>query len=226
MEKRARPGAIRTAVLRVLTREQRQMTVKAVYTQVLREIPHVSYDGVGQCLYELARKGTVIRGGEPRLALYSLAGPAKRGPASEKVNSMSPSDALATYTREIKAEPAQQPPVPEPPRPARVGQYTINPAGWIAADDQGGRLELFTTALEIDPTTKHPRTKKLVFETPGELRLIRAWLAQQAGGVLPAADVEAIESERDAALKLAEEAEQRAREAEEKMKAVKALFGA
>lgn len=102
----------------------------------------------------------------------------------------------------------------------QCGAYTINVNGWIFANDRNATLQLTIAALEPTPdkTIVH---KKLTFEAD-EARQVRAWLAAQTGVVV---DTKILESERDAAIKLAEEAEARAKRAEEQLTRIKRMIG-
>jgi len=107
------------------------------------------------------------------------------------------------------------------PMALAVGNYTINVHGWTFANDTGATVELHVAALHVtaDRAVVH---KKIVLEDAAAKQKIRAWLAAQAG-IVP--DTAAIEQERDAALKLAEEAEQRARNAEAQLARIKQMIG-
>jgi hypothetical protein len=98
----------------------------------------------------------------------------------------------------------------------RIGGYFIHEQCLLVADTmQAGKVTLFTTILEIDGDTKHPRNKRIIFSqqaSPDEYRATLAWLNELAGApTAPAAD-----AERDTALQLAEEYETKLRAAENK----------
>jgi hypothetical protein len=97
----------------------------------------------------------------------------------------------------------------------RIGGYFIHEQALLVADAlQPGKVTLFTTILEIDGETKHPRNKRIIFSqqaSPDEYRATLQWLAELSSTPAPAAD-----AERDAALQLAEEYETKLRAAENK----------
>ena len=88
----------------------------------------------------------------------------------------------------------------------KVGGYYLHPDCILIVDTlQDGKLVLHTSIIEIEPESKHPRNKKLIFtrqHAPTEYAAIVAWL----GGNTPPP---ASDAERDAALQLAEEAEKK-----------------
>lgn len=95
------------------------------------------------------------------------------------------------------------------PGPVRkIGGYFIHEHALLIADVmQAGKIVLFTSILEIDGDTKHPRNKRVIFtqqHAPEEYRACMAWLESLSGADAPASD-----TERDAALQLADEATQK-----------------
>lgn len=90
----------------------------------------------------------------------------------------------------------------------KIGGYYIHHDAILIADTlQDGKVTLYTTILEIDGETKHPRNKKLLFtkqHAPDEYRACLAWLADMAG----APRLETSDNER-AAMELADEATKR-----------------
>jgi len=108
-------------------------------------------------------------------------------------------------------------PLVMPARMARVGGYYIHESAVLIADVmQDGKVTLFTTILEIDGETKHPRNKKLLFtqqHAPTEYRATIAWLKSMASEPIDTAD----DTDRETALQLAEEATQKLIAAEKKI---------
>lgn len=108
------------------------------------------------------------------------------------------------------------PPAAEPqaillstPGPVRkIGNYFIHEQALLIADAmQAGKIVLFTSILEIDGDTKHPRNKRVTFtqqHAPEEYRACMAWLESLSGVDAPTSD-----AERDTALQLADEATQK-----------------
>lgn len=88
----------------------------------------------------------------------------------------------------------------------QIGGYYLHPDCILIVDTlQDGKVVLHTSIIEIEPESKHPRNKKLIFtrqHAPSEYAAIVAWL----GGNTPPP---ASDAERDAALQLAEEAEKK-----------------
>ena len=88
----------------------------------------------------------------------------------------------------------------------QIGGYYLHPDCILIVDTlQDGKVVLHTSIIEIEPESKHPRNKKLIFtrqHAPTEYAAIVAWL----GGNTPPP---ASDAERDAALQLAEEAEKK-----------------
>ena len=100
---------------------------------------------------------------------------------------------------------------------SRIGGYYIHESAVLIADVmQDGKVTLFTTILEIDGDTKHPRNKKLLFtkqHAPTEYRETIAWLKSMASEPIDTAD----DTDRETALQLAEEATQKLIAAEKKI---------
>jgi len=108
-------------------------------------------------------------------------------------------------------------PLVAPARMSRIGGYYIHESAVLIADVmQDGKVTLFTTILEIDGDTKHPRNKKLLFtkqHAPTEYRETIAWLKSMASEPIDTAD----DTDRETALQLAEEATQKLIAAEKKI---------
>lgn len=121
----------------------------------------------------------------------------------------------------LVSQPAAVLPVTTPLRAVKIGDYTINVGSWIFATDHRYRLELTVAALEYHSESRIVCNKKIVFEYE-EAAQVRAWLAAQTGYI---ENYVAIEQERDAAIKLAEEAEARAQRAEEQLARIKRMIG-
>jgi hypothetical protein len=217
MDNRLKSGALRAILLQTLKDYGRPVSAKSIWFRIQKNIPHSSQQSVADALRYMAKIGLIERSGGWGNIVYAYK------PDTPIITTIAP---VAQEPLPIHASnmPVKAPETPaELPKPLCVGQYTINPAGWVVADDQGVRVELFTTALEIDGLTKHPRTKKLTFDNANEMRLVRAWLSQQSGGIFSSTD--ALEKERDTALELAEASEARAKIAEQKLAQFRALLG-
>ena len=102
----------------------------------------------------------------------------------------------------------------------KVGGYYLHPDCILIVDTlQDGKLVLHTSIIEIEPESKHPRNKKLIFtrqHAPAEYAAIVAWL----GGNAPAV----ADPEREAALQLADEATQKLIAAEARIKDLEAAI--
>lgn len=109
-----------------------------------------------------------------------------------------------------------------PARFVKIGGYFIAENTVLIADAlQEGKVTLFTTILEIDGDTKHPRNKKLIFtrqHSPDEYRATIAWLNAMAGE--PALAVPSMNEQ--AAMQLAEEATTRLASANKQIEELKA----
>lgn len=214
-------GALQVAILQALKEFGRPVPMNTLWFRVQKSAPHSSKASVAQSTYELVRQKRVHSMGTDRNKLYSL-------PANNRMPETPRPKPEATINGRMPEEAKVEvlPPDPlAPPHATRVGQYTINTQGWIAADDQGTRIVLFLNVLEIDPETKHPRTKKLTFDQANELSSVRSWLALQTGPHTIGLNA-SLEAERDAALELAQAAEERAKEAEKRLEAIrKAAMG-
>lgn len=102
----------------------------------------------------------------------------------------------------------------------KVGGYYLHPDCILIVDTlQDGKVVLHTSIIEIEPESKHPRNKKLIFtrqHAPAEYAAIVAWL----GGNAPAV----ADPEREAALQLADEATQKLIAAEARIKDLEAAI--
>lgn len=102
----------------------------------------------------------------------------------------------------------------------KVGGYYLHPDCILIVDTlQDGKVVLHTSIIEIEPESKHPRNKKLIFtrqHAPAEYAAIVAWL----GGNAPAL----ADPEREAALQLADEATQKLIAAEARIKELEAAI--
>jgi len=132
------------------------------------------------------------------------------------------------YSPQRKA--VEQPATPEPITAelitthtfVKIGGYFVAERAILLADTlQDGKVTLFTTILEIDGETKHPRNKKLIFtrqHAPEEYSATIAWLNSSAG--VPTI-VEPTMNEQ-AAMQLAEEATERLKTANKEISDLKA----
>lgn len=216
------PGERQRLVLGVLRERGHPMPARSIWQQLRTKDVQIMIKNVEECLSSMAKRGLVVRQGDPGNMVYAL--PPANG---EPMRTKEADKEIALASRVVPISPI--PPSEKEGektevvldavfRALKVGQYTINAAAWTIADDHDSWIELLTTALEIDPNTRHPRTKKLKFEQSDEILRVRAWLAQQTGEPLTS-DMAAIERDREAAFVLAETAEQRAKEAESRVKA-------
>lgn len=102
----------------------------------------------------------------------------------------------------------------------KVGGYYLHPDCILIVDTlQDGKVTLHTSIIEIEPESKHPRNKKLIFtrqHAPAEYAAIVAWL----GGNAP----DLADPEREAALQLADEATQKLIAAEARIKELEAAI--
>lgn len=109
-----------------------------------------------------------------------------------------------------------------PSRFVKIGGYFIAENAVLIVDAlQEGKVTLFTTILEIDGETKHPRNKKLIFtrqHSPDEYRTTIAWLSAMAGEPMTTAP----SMNEQAAMQLAEEATTRLTAANKQIEELKA----
>lgn len=125
-------------------------------------------------------------------------------------------------------------PVTEPATETRIrkiGGYYIHENALLIADVmQAGKVVLYTTILEIDGETKHPRNKRIIFtqqNAPDEYRAMLTWLgdlSDRPADVATANEQAALQLAEEATSKLAE-AENRIKELESALAPLKALLG-
>ena len=99
---------------------------------------------------------------------------------------------------QIKAESApvnDQPPAPTTPSLVRIGELYLHERLLLVADtarqEASDAVRLYTTIIEVDPATKHPRNKIINFikaRDPREYAQARAWIDSLAGDPHPADD--------------------------------------
>lgn len=110
-----------------------------------------------------------------------------------------------------------------PPRFVKIGGYFLAESAVLLADTlQDGKVTLYTTVLEIDGETKHPRNKKLLFtrqHAPDEYNATITWLYGASDAPTPTTS----ENEQ-AAMQLAEEAMQQLKAAKQRIQELEAAL--